>query len=57
MAYDMHVATEPKTGHNAPLHKSNEDKDVPIEDLNTVDGVLEYWLSQGKTINGKNITW
>ncbi|CAH2239669.1 jg12445 [Pararge aegeria aegeria] len=47
MAYDMYVATDPETGHNAPLHKSEDDDDIPIEDLNTVDGVLEYWLSQG----------
>ncbi|XP_023936035.2 acidic mammalian chitinase-like [Bicyclus anynana] len=47
MAYDMYVATNPVTGHNAPLHKSAHDEDVPIEDLYTVDGVLEYWLSQG----------
>ncbi|XP_034826387.1 probable chitinase 2 [Maniola hyperantus] len=47
MAYDMYVASDNETGHNAPLHKSEEDDDIPLEDLNTVDGVLEYWLGQG----------
>ncbi|XP_050356717.1 chitinase-3-like protein 1 [Nymphalis io] len=47
MTYDMNGAWDPKTGHNAPLHRSEGDENVVRDQLNTVDVALEYWLGQG----------
>ncbi|XP_046972453.1 chitinase-3-like protein 1 [Vanessa cardui] len=47
MTYDMYGAWDPKTGHNAPLHRSEGDLNINKDQLNTVDVALEYWLEQG----------
>nr|XP_049706278.1 probable chitinase 2 isoform X5 [Helicoverpa armigera]XP_049706280.1 probable chitinase 2 isoform X7 [Helicoverpa armigera] len=47
MAYDMHGVWDSVTGHNAPLHKGEGDKNAVAEDLNTVDQALYYWISEG----------
>ncbi|XP_047036858.1 probable chitinase 2 [Helicoverpa zea] len=47
MTYDMHGVWDSVTGHNAPLHKGEGDKNAVAEDLNTVDQALYYWISEG----------